>query len=203
MPSFVKIRLSDMVKELGESEVKTILSSFVCDKNEDVQTFIREKAIKFSECGWAKTTLVYWVSDDEKEKYLVGYYTIAPKYICVSKDVVSANLARKLNNHGKFDPNTREYVVPAPLIAQLGKNFADGNNYVIKGDELLRMALDTVEKIQVELGGKFIYLECEEKEKLINFYERNGFTNFGKRKVDRDEVGVDGEYLVQFLKYMK
>lgn len=192
-----------MIEELGESEVKTILSSFVCDMNEDVQTFIREKAIMFSECGWAKTTLVYWVSDDEKEKYWVGYYTIAPKYICVARDAVSANMAKKLNNHGDFDPKTRQYIVSAPLIAQLGKNYADGNNYVIKGDELLQMALETVKKIQVQLGGKFIYLECEEKEKLINFYERNGFTNFGKRKIDRDEVGVDGEYLVQFLKYLK
>lgn len=56
--------------------------------------------------------------------------------------------------------------------------------------------------IQEEIGGKFVYLECENKPKLIHFYESNGFTVFGKRKKDRDEIGVDGEYLIQLLKYL-
>lgn len=203
MAKFVKIRLNDMISELGESEVKTILSCFVCDKNKDVQMYIRDKAIEFSKQGWAKTTLVFWVSDDEKEKHLVGYFTIASKYICVSKDAISKGLAKKMSTHGTFNAKTREYIVPAPLIAQLGKNFADGNNYLIPGDELLQMALDKVKDIQEELGGKFVYLECEDKQALVDFYERNGFTGFGKRRKDRDEIEVDGEYLRQFLRYLR
>lgn len=202
MAKFIQIRLSEMLSELGENQVKSILSSFVCEKNKDVQMFLRDKAVEFSKQGLAKTTLVYWVSDDEVEKYLVGYFTVASKYLCVSKDSISKNLAKKMNAHGTFNLNTREYIVPAPLIAQLGKNFADGNNYLISGAELLQMAVDKVKSIQEELGGKFVYLECETKEKLVQFYKNNGFTEFGKRRKDRDEIEVDGEYLVQLLKYL-
>lgn len=202
MAKFIQIRLSDMLSELGENKVKSILSSFVCEKNKDVQMFLRDKAIEFSKQGLAKTTLVYWVSDDGVEKYLVGYFTVASKYLCVSKDSISKSLAKKMNVHGTFNSNTREYIVPAPLIAQLGKNFADGNNYLISGAELLQMAVDKVKSIQEELGGKFVYLECETKEKLVQFYNNNGFTEFGRRRKDRDEIEVDGEYLVQLLKYL-
>ena len=202
MAKFIQIRLSDMLSELGENKVKSILSSFVCEKNKDVQMFLRDKAIEFSKQGLAKTTLVYWVSDDGVEKYLVGYFTVASKYLCVSKDSISKRLAKKMNAHGTFNSNTREYIVPAPLIAQLGKNFADGNNYLISGAELLQMAVDKVKSIQEELGGKFVYLECETKEKLVQFYNNNGFTEFGRRRKDRDEIEVDGEYLVQLLKYL-
>lgn len=203
MAKFVQIRLNDMLKELGENEAKNILSSFICGINKDVEDFIRNKAIEFSKRGFSKTTLVYWVADDEKEKELVGYFTIASKYICVSKDSVSKNLGKRLFAHGSYNEGTREYIVPAPLIGQLGKNYAGGNNYLISGSDLLTMALNKIVNIQEEIGGRFVYLECEEKERLIQFYEDNGFTVFGKRKKDRDEVGVDGDYLVQLLKYLK
>ena len=53
------------------------------------------------------------------------------------------------------------------------------------------------------VGGKIIYLECEQKESLIDFYSRNGFVNFGLRALDRDETDkLSGESLVQMLRYM-
>lgn len=203
MAEFVQIKLNDMLIELGESETKSILSSFVCPLNIDVEDFIKNKAIEFSKQGLAKTTLIYWQSDDCKEKYFVGYFSIASKYICVSRDSVSNRIAKKLNSHGNFDDRTREYIVPAPLIGQLGKNYTEGNDCLISGSDLLQMALDKVKSVQQEIGGRFVYLECEDKEKLTKFYERNGFTVFGKRRKDRDEIGVDGEYLIQLLKYLK
>ena len=202
MTKFVQIRLNDMLRGLGEDDTKSILSSFVCDKNKDVEDFIRNKAIEFSKRGFAKTKLVYWVSDDEKEKELVGYFTIASRYICVSKDSVSKTLGKRLFAHGRYNEGAREYIVSAPLIGQLGKNYANGNDCLISGSDLLAMALKKIVSIQEEIGGKFVYLECENKPKLIHFYESNGFTVFGKRKKDRDEIGVDGEYLIQLLKYL-
>ena len=92
----------------------------------------------------------------------------------------------------------------APLIGQLGKNFANSYNTLISGDELLKLALDKVKKMQEIVGGKIVYLECEDKPRLIDFYSENGFVNFGKRMLDRDETDtLSGEYLIQMLKYMK
>lgn len=63
--------------------------------------------------------------------------------------------------------------------------------------------MQKVNQVQYDLGGRFAYLECEEKPKLIEFYKRNGFIEFDKRKLDADETGLDGEELVQMLRYFR
>lgn len=51
------------------------------------------------------------------------------------------------------------------------------------------------------IGGKVIFLECEDKDSLKKFYMDNGFFEFGKRKLDGDETNLDGKYLIQWLCY--
>lgn len=67
---------------------------------------------------------------------------------------------------------------------------------------MLKMEIDRIHDVQYELGGKFTYVECENKEKLIRFYQNNGFVLFGKRKLDKDETMIQGEELMQLLKYI-
>ena len=44
-------------------------------------------------------------------------------------------------------------------------------------------------------------MECEDKQKLEEFYESNGFVCFGKRNLEKDERSKnEGEYLLQMLK---
>ena len=38
-----------------------------------------------------------------------------------------------------------------------------------------------VQSIRDEIAGNLVYLECENNEKLISFYQRNGFVRFGER----------------------
>lgn len=202
MSEYVQVKLSEMIEQLGEDETKIILSQFACPRNKDVEDFFKYKAIEFSKQGLAKTTLVYWISDDQVEKYLVGYFAIAPKYIRIARDSVSNSLSKKMNKHGSYDTESREYIVVAPLIGQLGKNYESGNDLLVYGSDLLQMAIEKVKEVQKEIGGRFVFLECEDKPKLIKFYQENGFTTCGKRRKDRDEVGVDGEYLIQLIKYL-
>lgn len=199
------INLSDLILQLGEDEAKNILSSFKCPINKDVENFIKDKAILFSKQNISKTHLVYWYSNSEfgEGKELVGYYTIASKSLVIHKSAVSRTLWKKVVKFGDKDPVDRKCVFSAPLIGQLGKNFANGNNTLIRGSELLELALRKIKLVQNEIGGKFTYLECEDTPKLIKFYEENGFIKFGKRKLDRDETDINGEYLVQLFKYIK
>ena len=135
---------------------------------------------------------------------LVGYFTLAPKTFFVKKGNLTSNLRRRVSKFGTYDENIKGYTIPAPLIAQLGKNFTNGLNNLITGDELLKMACDKIKSIQNDVGGKITYLECEDKPKLIEFYETNGFVNFGKRSLDKDEKDdLSGNYLVQMLKYLE
>ena len=191
--------MSELIDILGEDDTKSILSTFVCPLNKDVENFIKYKAIEFSKRDFSKTYLVFWETDDEKEKALVGYYTIASKFIRVERSAVNSKEARKLRDHGVFDENTNEYIVSAPLIAQLGKNYSEGNECLISGSDLLQLAIERVKRVQHEIGGKFVYLECEDEAKLLAFYTKNRFKVFGKRKLDRDETDIKGHYLIQLF----
>lgn len=196
---FVQIKLNELIEAIGEEKVKSILSSFVCPLNKDVEDFLRNKAIVFSARNFAKTNLVFWETDDKKAMELVGYYAIASKVICIDRGSVSSREARKLREHGIFNEKTNQYMVSAPLIGQLGKNFANGNDCLISGTDLLQIAIEKAYLIQNEVGGKFVYLECEEEEKLIRFYEKNKFKVFGRRKLDGDETNIKGKCLVQLF----
>jgi len=201
MSGYKIINLSDMVESLGEDRVKSMLLDFSCPSNIDLETFIKQKAITFAAQGWAKTHLVY--TDYKDELVLAGYFTLSPKTIMVRKNALSKSLQRKIQQFGTFNGDLKQYVLSAPLIAQLGKNYYNDYNRLITGSELLKFACDRVYSIQSELGGKFVYLECEDHPKLTEFYSTNGFVNFGKRKLDPDETGLKGEYLLQMLKYLK
>lgn len=201
----VSINLNELIKQLGEEETKKILSSFECPKNMDVQNFIRHKAIVFSQQSIARTHLVYWCNRADEwgaTKELVGYYTIASKSIVVHKNSVSKSTWKRITKFGDRGIDSKKCIFSALLIGQLGKNYANGNNYLISGRKLLELALDKIKFVQNEIGGKFTYLECQDNPKLIKFYEDNGFTKFGKRQLDRDETDIDGEHLIQMFKYL-
>ena len=198
--TIVQINLTEIINSLGESRAKEILSSFLCPLNKDVESFIKYKAIEFSKRDFAKTHLIFWKSSDGSEIELIGYYAIAPKTFTISKESVSNNIYKKICQYGKYDSTIKRPVIPAILIGQLGKNFANGNDTLISGDELLALALEKVQSIQRDLGGRYTYLECEDEPKLISFYERNGFIQFGRRELDADETQMNGKYLIQLLK---
>ncbi len=196
---YIQINLSDLLDQLGEDEVQEILSSFSCPINADVENFLKKKAVEFSKREFSKTHLVFWETEDKKEKEFVGYYTITYKHITIERSAINAKEARKLREHGIYSEKSKAYTIAAPLIAQLGKNFNNGNNMLISGDDLLHLAMEKILKIRNEVGGRFAYLECEDKPKLIEFYERNHFKKFGKRSLDSDETDLKGEYLLQYF----
>lgn len=200
MTGYKIVNLKMMVEELGEERVSQFLSRFSYPLNEDVETFLQRKAIEFAKQGFSQTHIV--LASYRGEPEIAGYFTLANKYLTVDSDKISKNLRRRINKFATFDRSIRAYCLSTPLIAQLGKNYANGLNKLITGDELLKLACEKVARIQFDLGGKFAYLECEDKPKLIDFYTSNGFCEFDRRTLDKDETGLDGDYLVQMLKYI-
>ena len=204
MSGYIGINLRDILNDdsLGESVAKNVLSSFSCPLNPDVEYFLRHTAIEFSKQSISST---YLVMASSKDQYvLCGYFALANKVFCIEKDSFpNRNWKHRMAKFGQFDKTVQRYTISAPLIGQLGKNYANGYDKLITGDELLKLALDKVREMQYIVGGKIVYLECEQKEKLIDFYQSNGFVNFGMRALDRDETDkLSGESLVQMLRYM-
>ena len=100
-----------------------------------------------------------------------------------------------------YDKDSRCYSIALPLIGQLGKNYYNNYNNLISGEILLKLACDKVRETQDLIGGRFVFLECEDKSKLKDFYENNGFVCFGKRNLEKDERDKNkGDYLLQMLR---
>lgn len=200
MEGFWQVTLKDMVEELGEAAVKEALSHFSCPLNEDVEMFLKEKAILFNRNGYAATHLVY--RSYKGKPVLVGYYALANKAVSIKASTLNSKWRQRLNRYAQYDGEFKRYQIALPLIGQLGKNFANGYNKLISGDELLGIACQKIIETQSVFGGKMAYLECEDKSRLLEFYTRNGFYEFAHRNLDKDEIGhAEQRYLVQMIRY--
>ena len=195
------ISLSEMLKQLGEERVGQILSSFSSPLNNDVEYFLKQKAILFDKQSISRTRLVF--TSYRSEVVLVGYFTLAYKEFTIPAKNISSKLKDRVKKFGNYDCNIKAYKISAPLIAQLSKNFTNNYCKLITGDELLKMACDMVSEIHMLAGGRIVYVECEDNVNLRLFYEDNGFVVFNERQLDvrsKEKMGVG--YLLQLLRYL-
>ena len=182
--------------KLGESRLLQVLSGFSCPKNPDVERFLKKSSIEFTKKNQSVTYLVFDVSSME----LVGYFTIALKPLTVRGETVSTTVKKKLMRVSELDEQSQTYTMSAYLIAQLGKNFKNGAEKKITGEELLELAWDIVEKMQYMGGGMVTFLEAENSERLLSFYQANRFQTFDTRQTATDSE--EPYELVQLLRLL-
>ena len=186
-----EISILDAIDMYGEDNCQSLLSSFYCPLNHDIQSFLHNKAISFAKQYLAMTFLVFILHNDQS--FLVGYYTLTNKFLSLSDTKLSKTIQKKILKFSQFEHNSKQFFMPIPLIAQLGKN--DKYSDLISGEQLLTLACDRVKQAQKIIGGKMVYIECASNPKLHSFYSANGFTEFGQRN------GNDNVPLVQMVKY--
>ena len=182
--------------KLGESRLLQVLSGFSCPKNPDVERFLKKSSIEFTKKNQSVTYLVFDVSSME----LAGYFTIALKPLTVRGETVSNTVKKKLMRVSELDEQSQTYTMSAYLIAQLGKNFKNGAEKKITGEELLELAWDIVEKMQYMGGGMVTFLEAENSERLLSFYQANRFQTFDTRQTATDSE--EPHELVQLLRLL-
>lgn len=194
------ISLESICDSIGKENTKKVVSNFECKLNKDVEYFLKETAIEFVKQDIAKTFII--TSSYKQEQVIVGYFAISIKSIRIKKKLLSCKLRKRISRFADKDSIEEDYyTVTLPLIGQIGKNFKNGYNELIDGDVLLQFACDKIKEVQEIIGGRFVFLECEDIPKLKEFYESNGFVYFDKRNLDRDERKHNqGEYLLQMLR---
>ena len=194
MTGYKIISIDSLLSALGEDGVEAILSGYSCPINDDIEDFLRHKAIAFARQGLAKSHLVF--AGYQGEVVLAGYFALANKTLFIpDKAKLGKNIRRRLAKFATYVSETKMTIISAPLIAQLGKNYQNGYDRLITGDELLKMACDMIQGTQLAVGGKVAYLECEDKPSLIRFYESTGFRRFDERQA------ADQTLLVQMIRY--
>lgn len=182
--------------KLGEDDLVQILSEFSCEINSDVEKFLKNSAIEFTKKNQSVTYLVFSVEDGE----LLGYFTIALKSLTVRGETVSNTVKRKLLRISELDEETQTYTMSAYLIAQLGKNFTNGADKRITGEELLEAAWNKIEEIQYRAGGVVTFLEANNEDKLLDFYKDNRFQKFDTRQTVSNNA--ESHELVQLLRLL-
>ncbi len=182
--------------KLGESRLLQVLSGFSCLRNPDVERFLKKSSVEFTKKNQSVTYLVFDISS----MVLVGYFTLALKPLTVRGETVSNTVKKKLLRVSEWDEKSDTYTMSAYLIAQLGKNFTNGADKKITGEELLALAWDKIKEIQYLGGGVVTFLEAENEEKLLSFYRDNRFSQFDTRQTASDTDEAHG--LVQLLRLL-
>lgn len=177
-------KLSNILEneELFEFFSKKI-ECFSC-RNEDVKTFLIEKAISYERRGKSRTYIIF----DKGTGDILAYFTLSLKSIQFKKGDVSKSIIKDIDGFSK-DVDS----VAVILIGQLGKN--SNYNNAINGKEILKSALNSVYDARDIVGGRVCLLETmdtENNKKVIQFYMDNGFKVLQHDKTDK--------YLQMFIK---
>ena len=195
MTNYEAVNILDLIDAVGEDEVNRILSDFSCEKNAEIETFIKKDAIEFAK---KKMSITHLLLDENSN--LIAFYTLTHKSITVPDKLLSNNSRRKIQRYAQIDvdDNYKIYTASAFLIAQLGKNFTDNRNLKVDGNWLMKSAMEVLLEVQHEIGGGVVYLECEDKPQLLEFYqnEENRFKIFGERESD-----VDNTKYIQLIRF--
>ena len=67
------------------------------------------------------------------------------------------------------------------LLTQFGKNYGVDNGKRISGSEVMKYVDIILLNVHRRIEGGIMYLDCEDKEKLREFYEGENFKKAGER----------------------
>lgn len=162
-------------EELGN--ITQLLSTFSCEKDKDIENFLRNRAIDFEQINKARTYLVCDAA--EGRIVILGYFSISLKVLELSDEL--SNRKRKILDglsaklHGRVIKS-----VPCYLIGQLAKNSDISGEQAVDGTELINRAISIIRSAEMLVGGRYVLVECRDTPELIKFYEDNNFEQFEK-----------------------
>jgi len=145
----------------NKKEYRRKVSCFKCERDHDIEDFIKKKCLHLEEKNLSRT---YLLVEDTEEFILKGFFSIAVKafYFSNKED-------KRIIAYGREEDS----FVPAYLIGQLSK--CDGQPVGV-GEKLLDLALQKIRDSQDIVGGRFVYLDYKKEcDKLKKFYQDHRF----------------------------
>ena len=182
--SFNVVNIIDLISSVGEEEVCSALMDFKCPKNPEIEKFIKKDAVDFAK---RKISVTHLIIDDNGQ--IVAYFTVTHKPANVSALNLSRTALKTLSRYAILDSDSNSFNISAFLIAQFGKNSACSNSKNISGNQMMDFCFEILENVQRQVGGGIVFLECEDKAKLLNFYQNdnNRFRVYGERFSETDK----------------
>jgi hypothetical protein len=189
------ISLTDILRSGREEEdIKELLFSFSSLKiqhnpgADDVEHFLHRKAIQFEKMDLSRTYLV--MSTFQKKPFIAGYFSISNRPLIIPRKYfqrLPTTVRKRLMGVGHKTQQS-SYEIKGFLLGQLGRNYSDTAKKAkcIAGNELLQLAYAKVQEAHRIVGGRIIYLECEDHEKIKEFYFHNGFRELEEYRSEND-----------------
>ena len=143
---------------------------FKCDKDEDIESFLHNKAIDHIERG---TCSVFLILDEEKFDNniidIIAYFTLSHRSVMFHADVSNTKVRAVAGFKGK----TSTSVV---LIGQIGKFIDGGSKSDITIDAILEYAFEVIRASSELIPCRAALVECSEIIHKLCIYENAGFT---------------------------
>lgn len=178
MSDYAVVNILDLMDAIGEDELQHILSDFSCPQNMEIENFVRENAVEFAK---RKMSVTYLVIDGESR--VTAMFALTHKAVQIMSEGLSSSLRKKIQRYAQLDEETGMFMLSSFLIGQFGKNYQYQNILKPDGKELMEAVFRILKHVQREIGGGVVYLECENKPQLLQFYQNdiNRFRIFGER----------------------
>lgn len=104
----------ELMDTIGEEGVQDILSDFSCDKNLEIELFVRNKALDFAK---KRMSVTYLTLDEDGQ--LAAVFTLAHKAIQIGNEGLSRTVQKKMQRFAQLDDSSDSFFISAYLIAQL------------------------------------------------------------------------------------
>lgn len=165
--------INELLKINNEDEIIAYLNDFVCNKNIEIESYLKNNSIDFNKKHQAMTYLLF-----DSNRDVIAYFALSVKPISIKCEQLSNNELKKLLRIAEIDINDNSLNPSAYLIAQLGKK--DGS--IINLDMIFKFVNYYINAAQDICGGVVEFLESENNERLIQLYKDKGFKIFNIRK---------------------
>ncbi len=162
-----------------DTELMQFLSSFSCEQDEDIESFLRNRAVEFEKLSKARTYLICDQEQLEGKKLegeplkIYGYISIAIKILSVP-ETTSNRVRKELDGFSAKIHGERIRDFPCYLIGQLSRA-SNVSKASVSGEQLIKYACDVISSSVEAVGGRYMMIECHDNKKLLDFYERNSF----------------------------
>ena len=107
---------------------------------------------------------------------ILGYFALSLK-VLILPDKMSVRARKEIDGYRGKIRGVPIREIPCFLIGQLAKN-SNIEPTEITGKMLLEEAYAVIYSAMESIGGRYIMVECQDNEKLLNFYKNNGFDEF-------------------------
>ena len=176
--SFNVVNIVDLISSVGEDEVRSALEEFQCTQNPEIEFFLKSNAVDFAK---RKISVTHLILDNNGQ--IAAYFTLTHKPANISAESLSKSSIKTLSRYAVLDKDSNSFNISAFLIAQFGKNSSYKGNRSISGNKMMDFCFEILETVQKQVGGGIVFLECENKKPLLNFYqnENNNFRIYGER----------------------